>query len=116
MEKQDKNGTNGQVDDELIFGGCPECGANEWVNVYKEHYGICKEHKVYWPIGGNLFSNWRFENMETWVRNSTLLSQYTEVEPAYTWAEVKAHEPDVPPPPGWEDEAAPCLYEEGYFK
>ena len=63
------------------FGGCPNCGQNNgYLNVNRIHIFICHTHKTAWCIGSNLFSDWRDETEETWMRNEALLEQYTEVE------------------------------------
>ena len=64
------------------FGDCPHCfKSNGFVNVASSHFGICNEHRVFWPIGANLFSNWREESQEDWDRNRKLLLGFTRVKP-----------------------------------
>jgi hypothetical protein len=42
------------------FGVCPHCGKNDgYLNVGKGHWFFCKEHRLKWLIGANLFSSWR---------------------------------------------------------
>jgi len=60
-------------------GLCPVCSADaEILNVGRNHFGVCREHKIYWPIGSNLFSGWRDEEPATWDANEKLLATYTE--------------------------------------
>jgi len=62
-------------------GNCPECGhAGQILNVGREHYGVCHEHKVSWHIGSNLFSGWQDEKPTEWYENKALLSTYRHVE------------------------------------
>lgn len=72
------------------FGLCPKCveaGEFEdkapYFNVYKDHYKVCKEHRVYWHIGRGLFSSWEFESEDAWKAHSTMLESMTRVAPRY---------------------------------
>ncbi len=57
------------------FGGCPGCGNTDgYLNVGPDHWFFCHRHKTKWRAGSNLFSGWRDENEETWLRNRFLLS------------------------------------------
>jgi hypothetical protein len=87
----------GPVTTDNYFGGCPQCGKGEYVNVFKSHFNVCGTHKVFWSIGYNLFSTWQEENEEIWRKNDEMLSGFTEVYPIYppdsrpvTGAELKA--------------------------
>jgi hypothetical protein len=63
-------------------GDCPMCGRNDgYLNIGRGHWFLCHAHRTKWFIGSNLFSSWREEDEETWVRNSALLANYEEVEP-----------------------------------
>lgn len=75
--------TQETVTTDNCFGGCPQCGNAEYVNVFKSHYNICETHKVFWSIGYNLFSSWQQENEEIWQKNRELLQGLTQVEPIY---------------------------------
>jgi len=70
------------------FGGCPECGRTTYLNVGRNQFITCDEHKVGDYIGGNMLSSWREENEEIWERNRKLLNTYTKVEflPEGTWS------------------------------
>ena len=66
------------------FGGCPQCGRNDgYVNVYKTHVFICREHKTQWKVGSNLFSSWRDQTEEEQRRiyDEIGVGDFTEVEP-----------------------------------
>jgi hypothetical protein len=66
------------------FGGCPRCGRNDgYVNASKAHVFICREHKVCWTIGSNIFSSWKEQTEEEQRRiwNEIGLEDFTEVEP-----------------------------------
>ena len=66
---------------DLYFGGCPECRDMTMLNIERNHYGLCHEHKVKWYIGANLFSAWRHETEEQWIANAAILEGYKEIEP-----------------------------------
>ena len=66
------------------FGLCPVCHRTDGhLNIGRSHVYVCHVHKNRWPVGSNLFSDWRKESEETWDRNAELLAGYTEVEPYY---------------------------------
>ncbi len=64
------------------FGGCPGCGNTDgYLNGNMngngpDHWFVCHRHKTRWRAGSNLFSGWRGENEETWLRNRFRLSGY----------------------------------------
>lgn len=63
------------------FGLCPVCSDDpEILNVGRNHFAVCHEHKVYWPVGSNLFSAWRDEDPATWDANRKLLETYSKSE------------------------------------
>jgi hypothetical protein len=63
-----------------FFGGCPHCGrGDDYLNVGRSHWFVCREHKVKWLAGSNLFSSWREETEEDWRRNAATLAEYREV-------------------------------------
>lgn len=79
------------------FGGCPECGGNDgYLNVGRNHWYICHEHKTRWLLGSNLFSSWQEQSEEDWKRNAELISDYKNVEPIFdeeaTQEELKKEE------------------------
>jgi hypothetical protein len=42
------------------FGLCPTCGQTDgYLNIERDHYFVCHEHKLCWIAGSNLFSAWR---------------------------------------------------------
>ena len=68
------------VDD--YFGGCPECGKQDGcLNVGREHWFVCHEHKKRWSPGSNIFSGWREETEAKWAANFAVLKGYDETEP-----------------------------------
>lgn len=70
----------GSVPDE--FGLCPRCRRSDgYLNIGREHFGVCHRHRVQWRIGDNLFSDWRDEDEPIWRRNERLLAGYREVRP-----------------------------------
>ena len=59
------------------FGGCPGCGSTDgYLNDGPDHWFVCHWHKTRWRAGSNLFSGWRDENEETWLRNRFKLAGY----------------------------------------
>ena len=69
-------------DDHL--GLCPVCRKpGVCVNVYKDHWMTCKEHKTRWWAGSNLFSSWLNETVGDWNYNREMLKSYTVVEPFF---------------------------------
>jgi len=76
------------------FGNCPICkGTTGILNVGRDHWGCCSDHKTKWYIGSNMFSAWRFESEDVWKENSQLLQEFTEVEA-------------IPEDPEWEKNTA----------
>ncbi len=64
------------------FGGCPECGkCDGFLNLGRDHWAICSEHRTRWCFGSNLLSSWRNETEEDWQRNREKLADYQKVEP-----------------------------------
>ena len=64
------------------FGGCPECHKSDgYLDVEREHWFICKEHKTKWCVGENLFSIWQWLSPADWEENAARLAEYREVEP-----------------------------------
>ncbi len=69
------------------FGGCPGCGntdgwhADRWhadgyPNDRRDLWFFCDRHKMRWRARSNLFSGWRDENYEVWLRNRFKLARY----------------------------------------
>jgi hypothetical protein len=79
------------------FGVCPYCHKFDgWANAGKSHRMYCKEHRVSWYVGANLFGDWRDQ---------------TEEEQRRIWAEIglddfRHVEPFFPPEDQEEEEAA----------
>ncbi len=66
----------------LPFGGCPGCGgtdgwhADSYPNDGRDLWFFCDRHKTRWRARSNLFSGWRDENYEVWLRNRFKLARY----------------------------------------
>ncbi len=64
------------------FGGCPGCGntdgwhADGYPNDRRDLWFFCDRHKTRWRASSNLFSGWRAENYEVWLRNRFKLATY----------------------------------------
>jgi len=66
------------------FGACPECGKCDcYMNVNRNHWLVCHEHKYKWCAGLDLFGTWRDENDDTWDANAEHLAGYATVIPRY---------------------------------
>lgn len=66
------------------FGGCPECGhCDSCLNVGRDHFNVCHEHKKSWCIGSNLFSGWKDEDESIWLPNRMLLMTYEAAKPIH---------------------------------
>lgn len=66
------------------FGACPVCQTSYgYLNIHRDHWFFCDEHKVRWLVGSNLFSSWEHESEAKWKRNERRLQQYTVVKPWY---------------------------------
>ena len=47
------------------WGACPDCHRTDgYINIGREHWFYCMEHKSCWYIGWNLFSSWRDQTEE----------------------------------------------------
>jgi hypothetical protein len=47
------------------FGVCPTCFKfTGYINIGKGHWFFCKEHRVKWWFGSNIFSDWRQQTEE----------------------------------------------------
>lgn len=64
---------------------CPKPEPNRDITAYlncgPDHWCFCYEHRFRWRIGSNLFSNWRYENEETWDRNEKFLAGFRKIDP-----------------------------------
>jgi hypothetical protein len=82
-----------------IFGGCPLCGCadNIW-NIGREHWSVCHRHKTKWHIGSNLFSSWKDESEQDWLRNEYRLATYRTVKPVLVESHREAQPTDEPCP------------------
>jgi hypothetical protein len=56
------------------WGYCPECHRNDGLlNYGRDHYMICRTHRLAWHVGSNLFSAWREDSELDRVRQKILL-------------------------------------------
>ena len=75
-------GARAAITTDAYFGGCPYCGANDgYMNVERDHWCVCDKHKTKWRIGSNLFSDWKDEDENVWMKNEYRLANYMKVEP-----------------------------------
>jgi hypothetical protein len=71
---------------EWYFGLCPKCKKYDGcLNVGPGHWYFCKEHRLRWFVGSNLFSSWRDETEAEQRRRYEKLGfdRYKDVEPFY---------------------------------
>ena len=69
-----------------FLGRCPHCGGNDGcLNVGREHWIVCHEHRTKWLRGENLFSSWKGESSDEWRANARILESYEELEPAFDY-------------------------------
>ena len=62
------------------FGGCPKCGRNDgYLDVSRDHWMVCHEHKVRWYIGSNLFSSWRYKSESELIANWERIKDYLDI-------------------------------------
>lgn len=66
----------------LRCGACPRCGKSDgFVNLGKEHWFICRDHKTKWLGGYNLFDGWQDQTVAQTQSIALLLNSYNEVLP-----------------------------------
>ena len=73
------------------FGVCPTCRKTDgYANVRKLHIFFCREHKVRWRVGINLFSSWKdqTEDEQRHIYETVGLGGFAEIEP-YMSAEAQ---------------------------
>jgi hypothetical protein len=76
-------------------GVCPTCKRDGlMLNVHKTHWLVCRQHKVKWCVGSNLYSNWQHETEEDWQRNTHELEGYAEVKPFHPSQPRRVPAPD----------------------
>jgi hypothetical protein len=75
----------GKVDEmDDYFGLCPVCLRTDgYINIGREHWFFCKEHKAKWSGGSNLFSAWRDETEDSQrkIFDDLGFGEYQTVEP-----------------------------------
>jgi len=66
----------------MRVGACPKCGKSDgFLNLGKEHWFICREHKMKWFAGANLFEGWKDQTVAQTQSIEILLRNYKEVLP-----------------------------------
>jgi hypothetical protein len=74
------------------FGLCPYCHKMDgYANAGRSHRAYCKEHRVSWLIGANLFSDWRDQTEEEQraIWEDIGLSTFKDIVPFF-WPETLA--------------------------
>jgi len=78
---RDEDRQPGDPANSVYFGTCPECGKSGTVlNILRDHWVVCHEHKMKWHIGTGLFSGWQSGTQADWSRNAALLATYQHIE------------------------------------
>lgn len=63
-------------------GVCPKCSKSDgFVNLGKEHWFICRDHKTKWFGGTNLFEGWQNQTVAQAEAIEVMLNNYTEIIP-----------------------------------
>lgn len=66
-------------------GVCPKCGKTDgFVNLGKEHWFICRDHKSKWFAGVNLFEGWENQTVAQTESIAIMLGGYQEIVPIRT--------------------------------
>jgi hypothetical protein len=78
------------------FGVCPHCLQASDCNIGRANWMYCKEHRVKWQVGENLFSSWRHETEEQWFNNYELLKDFREINPHSSWLNDPANKAPGP--------------------
>jgi hypothetical protein len=68
------------------FGLCPHCHQQDgWLDIGKSHWIYCKEHRVKWCIGSNLFSSWRqqTEEEQRQIYDDLGFGEFQEIRPYF---------------------------------
>lgn len=74
----------------LHCGGCPVCSKNDgYLNLGSAHWFICREHKIKWLIGDNMFDSWMNQTVAQHLSAERVLSSYKEVTPFKEFEENK---------------------------
>jgi hypothetical protein len=66
------------------FGLCPHCrNTDGYINISKNRWFICAEHKMMWFVGINLFSSWKDQTGDEQRRiySEFGIGDFVEVEP-----------------------------------
>jgi hypothetical protein len=73
-----------EYETKVFWGVCPVCRDNDgYLNVGRNHWFFCREHKTKWCVGSNLFSGWRRQTeaeQQFWCEKLNFGS-YEEVHP-----------------------------------
>ena len=64
------------------FGGCPHCHRDDgYLDVGREHWFVCVEHRTKWFAGSNLFSSWREQTPLDRLLSERTLARFRAVKP-----------------------------------
>jgi len=69
-----------QIQYSMRCGICPKCNKSDgFVNLGKEHWFICRDHKIKWFGGINLFEGWENQTVAQAESIAVMLDSYKEV-------------------------------------
>jgi hypothetical protein len=80
------------------FGVCPQCRRHDgFANVGRSHWSFCREHRVKWWVGDNLFSSWRDQTEEEQRRiyDEIGLGEFEKIEPLDVPEEPERREREI---------------------
>ncbi len=81
---------------DAYFGVCPVCKKHDGcLDVGRNHWFRCDEHKTRWWFGSNAFPGWREQTEDEKAANIELLEDYADVEPYHP---EPSEAPELPPP------------------
>jgi len=84
------------------YGVCPTCRQTDgYINIGASHWFFCKEHKVCWRIGSNLFGRWRDQTREDQEQIFDRLDfgSYKEIDEWHSPESIAAMQKAYPPEP-----------------
>ncbi|HIF50891.1 MAG TPA: hypothetical protein EYQ42_05105 [Thiotrichaceae bacterium] len=71
-----------QIQYSMLCGVCPKCGKSDgFVNLGKEHWFICRDHKTKWFAGVNMFEGWENQTVAQAQSIESMLNSYKDVVP-----------------------------------
>jgi hypothetical protein len=82
------------------FGTCPHCHKTDgFINIGSVHVFLCREHKLKWCVGSNLFSCWRHqtEDEQRQIYDRLGVGDFTEIQPDECFHPSDPYDGDIGP-------------------